>query len=283
MTILQRVFFLLLIAGLAALCFSVSAGPLEDAESAYRDRDYPRALALLEPLANQGDSRAQAMLGSMYSNGYGVRRDARRAEGLLRKAADQNNAQAQSMLGMMYYLGFDLPQNLQEAAALLQRAAEHGNATAQINLASMYATGSGVTRDPARAVFWYEKAAEQGNPAAQYSLGVTYDLDKSGVPKNHALSVSWYRRAAEQGYSTAQFSLAEKYLKGEGVPQDYFEAYKWLVISLEYIGVYHLDSIAKHLALEARSSIVSKLTSDQVERAERLAKAWKPSPENIKN
>ncbi len=41
----------------------VLAGPLEDADAAYRKQDYTTALRLA---ADQGDAGAQFMLGSMY-------------------------------------------------------------------------------------------------------------------------------------------------------------------------------------------------------------------------
>ncbi len=42
----------------------VLAGPLEDADAAYRKQDYTTALRLFRPLANRGDAEAQFMLGS---------------------------------------------------------------------------------------------------------------------------------------------------------------------------------------------------------------------------
>lgn len=44
----------------------VLAGPLEDAQAAYRKQDYATALRLVRQLADQGDAWAQLMLGSMY-------------------------------------------------------------------------------------------------------------------------------------------------------------------------------------------------------------------------
>jgi uncharacterized protein len=44
----------------------VSAGPLDDAYAAYQQGDYPSALRLFRPLAEQGNARAQTLLGLMY-------------------------------------------------------------------------------------------------------------------------------------------------------------------------------------------------------------------------
>lgn len=49
-----------------------SAGPLEDANAAIKRRDYPTAVRLIRPLAEQGDANAQYTLGVFYDNGLGV-------------------------------------------------------------------------------------------------------------------------------------------------------------------------------------------------------------------
>jgi TPR repeat protein len=57
----------------------VAAGPLEDANAAIKRRDYPTALRLIRPLAEQGDANAQYNLGVFYDNGLGVPQDKVRA------------------------------------------------------------------------------------------------------------------------------------------------------------------------------------------------------------
>src|SRR5262245_43211947 len=51
------------------------AGPLEDADTAMKRRDYPTALRLIRPLAEQGNATAQYNLGVFYDNGLGVPQD----------------------------------------------------------------------------------------------------------------------------------------------------------------------------------------------------------------
>jgi uncharacterized protein len=57
----------------------VVAGPLEDADTAIKRRDYATALRLIRPLAEQGDASAQYNLGVFYDNGLGVPQDHVRA------------------------------------------------------------------------------------------------------------------------------------------------------------------------------------------------------------
>src|SRR5262245_46741589 len=68
-----------------------SASQLERGKAAYRLRDYATALELLQPLADMGDTAAQACVGIMYLGGEGVQRDPARAAALLQKVAEQGN------------------------------------------------------------------------------------------------------------------------------------------------------------------------------------------------
>ena len=176
---------LMLLPGLAV------AGPLEDADAAYKRGDFAEALRLLRPLAEQGVATAQDNLGLLYAQGKGV------------------------------------PQDYSEAAKWFRLAAEQGNAQAQFNLGLKYDNGQGVPQDYAEAAKWFRLAAEQGLAEAQFNLGVRYSKGQ-GVPQDYAAAVKWYRLAAEQGDANAQHNLGAMYSHGQGVPQDYVQAYMWL-------------------------------------------------------
>jgi uncharacterized protein len=77
---------IILVLGFAA---PVVAGPLEDADSAIKRRDYATALRLIRPLAEQGDANAQYNLGVFYDNGLGVPQDKVRAYMWLNLSAAQ--------------------------------------------------------------------------------------------------------------------------------------------------------------------------------------------------
>jgi TPR repeat protein len=81
------------------------AGPLEDADTAYRKDDYATALRLLRPLADQGHPIAQSLLGIMYLNGAGVAQDYAEAMKWYGLSANQGYAPAQTGLGLMYFNG----------------------------------------------------------------------------------------------------------------------------------------------------------------------------------
>ena len=50
-------------------------GAWEDGMAAYEVGDYQKTFRLWKPLAEQGDARAQGMLGSLYAGGKGVPED----------------------------------------------------------------------------------------------------------------------------------------------------------------------------------------------------------------
>jgi TPR repeat protein len=110
------------------------------------------------------------------------------------------------------------------------------------------------------------KSAEQGDVVAEYDLGYRYD-DGQGVPQNYAEAFKWYRKAAEQGDADAQNNLGVMYRMGHGVPQDYVEAYKW----------YNLAAAQGETnAVENRDRIASDMTPDQIAEAQQLAREFTP-------
>jgi len=146
--------------GIAALAmaFAAAAGPLDEGVTAYRAKDYAKALELWRPLAEKGDATAQYQIATLYAEGKGV---------------EQNDAMA---------------------ASWYQKAAEQGHADAQYNLAVSYAEGLGVKQDDAAAVKWFRRAAEQGMAYAQLNLGVLY-ATKRVSPPDDIEAVKWLELA----------------------------------------------------------------------------------------
>ena len=141
----------------------VLAEPLEDANAAYDKEDYVTALRLFRPLAEQGDTRAQFMLGGMYSSGQGVPLDYAKAVKWFRLAADQGYDEAQSRLGAMYNIGQGVPQDYAQAVKWYRLAADRGYARAQSRLGFMYSLGHGVPKDYVQAVKWFNLSAARAS------------------------------------------------------------------------------------------------------------------------
>ena len=65
------------------------------------------------------------------------------------------------------------------------------------------------------------KKAEAGDATAQDNLGLVCEGGE-GVPQDYAEAFKWWREAAEQGYAFAQTNLGLMYQKGRGVPGLWF-------------------------------------------------------------
>src|SRR4030095_6192098 len=85
--------------GSMALLLWLSAVPgwagFEEGIQAYKNGDYATAVREWLPLAQQGDARAQFLLGSLYAQGYGVPQDYGAAAQWFRQAAEQGHVGAQ--------------------------------------------------------------------------------------------------------------------------------------------------------------------------------------------
>src|ERR1700736_6355068 len=74
------------------------AGPWEDGMSAYNRGDYVPAIRLFRPLAEQGNAKAQHLIGVMYHRGEGVARNSVRALAWFSLAAANGDREASAKL-----------------------------------------------------------------------------------------------------------------------------------------------------------------------------------------
>lgn len=212
------------------LCLLINSHALaqdyESGRSAYISGDYERALEILKPLAEDGDSEAQKVLGIMYDYGHGVEKDQQQALYWYIKSAEQGNPAVQYQVGAKYFRGEGTQQDYAEAGKWWELAANGGQVDAQFNLGLMYYRGLSVERDDIRAVRLFQQAAEQGHSYAQYSLAVMYSFGQ-GVEKSYDTALKWFRKSAEQGVAQAQFNMGVYYENGYGVEPDIETARSW--------------------------------------------------------
>jgi TPR repeat protein len=74
------------------------AGPWEDGMAAYNRGDYMPAIRLFRPLAEQGNAKAQHLIGVMYHKGEGVARNSVRAFAWLSMAVAHGDSEAKAKL-----------------------------------------------------------------------------------------------------------------------------------------------------------------------------------------
>lgn len=71
-----------------------------------------------------------------------------------------------------------------------------------------------------------QSSADAGESAAQFDLGNRY-LYGEGVDVDNFEAARWFRKAAEQGNNNAQYNLGVMYMQGTGVIADIAQAIDW--------------------------------------------------------
>ncbi|HEV7600032.1 MAG TPA: hypothetical protein VGO49_07200 [Bradyrhizobium sp.] len=87
-----------ILAAQLAGAFTAFAGPWEDGMAAYNRGDYLPAIRLFRPLAEQGNAKAQNVLGVMFRKGEGVPKNPARAHMWFSFAAARGDAKAKAEL-----------------------------------------------------------------------------------------------------------------------------------------------------------------------------------------
>lgn len=188
------------------------------------DENIAEGLRLLRLAAERGCAPAQSNLGAFHGKGIYVAQDDVEAARLFRLAAQSGLPIAQLNLGALYYMGRGVPQDTAQAFHWYQQAAQQGFADAQYNVSVFYRGGYGVPKNLAEEIRLLKLSAEQGFASAQYSLGRHYAIGNEVLPRNIKKAVRLHTLAAAQGNMYAQNELADRYIKGDGVPQDMNEA-----------------------------------------------------------
>jgi hypothetical protein len=256
-----------------AVCLLARAegGTLDDAVHTYELGDFAGAFAAIQPFAEQGSAKAQALLGAMFFNGQGVPRDFGEALTWFQKAATQGDVASENQLGLMYCKGLGAPQDYAKAAQWYRIAADRDDPTAEVNLGLLYYEGQGVPQDYAQALAWYLRSAAHGNAAAEYNIGLMVAAGR-GAPQDSAKAAHWWSLAAAQGSADAQNNLGAAYASGKGAPRDLVAAYKWF--SLAALGYPEDDSADREQAFRNRAIVAARMTPAQLDAAKHLVSTW---------
>lgn len=176
---------------------------LAEAIRYYDNKEYTKAVPILQKYAEQGNSEAQNKLGICYESGKGVNQDFSKAAFWYEKAASQDYPAAQFNLGTLYLSGVGVPKDEKKTFFWMTQAANQNHSYGQFALGICYTRGIGVTKDDIKATSWIEKAAKQGLEEAQTSLGYRY-AGGWGVTKDYEKAEFWFRKAADKGDSRAK-------------------------------------------------------------------------------
>lgn len=142
------------------------------------------------------------------------------------RSAELGYDPAQVVIGYLYETGQTTTPDPRQAFESYKKAAAQDDPLAEWLAGRMIFAGEVAPRDLNEADRWLAKSSTQGNAFAQYLLG-KISLERG----NYTRAAEFFRSASEQGLPQAQWQLAILLRDGQGVPQDYFEAYVWMLVS----------------------------------------------------
>jgi TPR repeat protein len=160
---------------------------------AYEKGDYATALKEFLPLAEAGQTSAEAAVGQMYFEGKGMAPDPKQAARWLEPAASKGNARAQYLLGKLYLSGEGVAApDPAKAAALTKAAADQLLVEAQVDTCAFYYQGVGVPKDLVQAYVYANLAAQQGSQDGTAILTLlTQDMKPEDIAKGDAAVRAW--------------------------------------------------------------------------------------------
>lgn len=146
--------------------------------------------------------------------------------------------------------------------------AEAGEAQAEMAVGEAYAKATGRAQDCKTAAEWFARPAAKGRMEAILRLAALYRDGCRNLPRNPAASAIWYKKAAEAGDVGAQGTLGTLYSFGQGVAQDYKEAYFWLDLAAHTPGPRQQQYAAN------RQLVGTHLTTDEVATTKERVADW---------
>lgn len=163
------------------------------------NRDPATAAAWAVRSAGQQFAPGQLLLGNLYKEGQGVRKDHAQALKLMQQAADSGLPEALYELGIAYQQGIDSEAGSARAVLYLTQAANQGHIPSHLALATLFEVES----QPDKAFAWLLQAGRKGSAKAQFRLGDSYAKGRNGVVDNNEAYV-WYSLALLNGESRAK-------------------------------------------------------------------------------
>ncbi len=159
--------------------------------------------------ADSGDSFFQTVLGILYFNGDGAKKDNLKCKALWEAAALSGYHDALLKIGTCYKTGRIYQKNLTMARKYYQQAGEAGSALALYNIGCMYNEADGVEEDKKKACEYWKKSAAMGHAWSQFNLGLGY-VKAEGVEYDLQKGKYWIKKAAGQGHQRAKEFLRKR-------------------------------------------------------------------------
>ncbi|WP_421189645.1 tetratricopeptide repeat protein [Aeromonas sanarellii] len=139
---------------------------LAAANRAWRSGHFDEAIRIWQPLADQGEPRAQALMGWSHEVGQGSEQDMGQAIRLYRQSAEAGDAFGQYRLAEVYLRGAGVTRDLREAFHWMELAARNGDVPAMLKVGVLHLVGANGRVDLAEAKQWLYQASQKGNRLA---------------------------------------------------------------------------------------------------------------------
>ncbi len=210
---------------------------------AYEKQDYTTAIMYWLPLTRSGHADSQYMLGKMYLEQAGERRNPLKAEYWFKRAAELGHQQAQLELGLMYFTGKDIEKNLKLSSTWLLRATQSQQSADAVDNTQTTPKKKSTTKksskskkrktispfnrgmiayqkkDYANALMLWYPLAMKGDAEAQLMLGNLF-MREEGIYKNPKKGLYWYEKAIAQNDVDTSKTLGLMYLYGRDVKEN---------------------------------------------------------------
>ncbi len=185
-----------------------------------------RAEEAMRALAARNDKYALFQLALQFEeNGTASVQKQKQVFKLAKKAADLGMPRAVYMLGWMYHDGSGVKRDLKEAVRCFHEASEKGNAASLLALAAAYERGDGEPQDLIAAEKYLKLALRMDLARAPIAYGnfLSYEYgDKDSLER----AAQFYKQHSTRDQADAIIKLALAYEHGEGVKKNQAEAKK---------------------------------------------------------
>jgi len=216
------------------------------------------AVSWLTRASDAGRTDAMRALADLYRTGQGVAANSDEAERLLKTASQSFDSEASKRLGDSLF-----ERDPQAALKHYETAADAGHIEAAYIAGVMYAENFKILPNSKRSASLLKQAALGGHPAAMADYGLLVYQGAAGE-KSEEKAANWFRRSAEAGDAEGQFLYAFTLAKGEGLTQNFEEAYYWALKSGDS-GVDEYDADRETL----RKGLEGKLSAAAISRVKR--------------
>lgn len=192
---------------IVALVFLIFVSPAfakwQAGVDAINNGDFAKAFKELLPLAREGDSRAQYLVGVMYFLGRGVKQDYLQAYHWFCETEAQGYCDSQKMVGLICMRGLGRDIDVTEGASWYLKAANQGDSQAQLKMGYLYLRGQGVERDFIQSYKWLSLSlpglGKDNRPMAGKTLQSMHSImTDQDIDKAKAMAARWKEMQAKQ-------------------------------------------------------------------------------------